>query len=866
MYRWNDDREWPLVGRDDELEACAGLLSGVRPGLVFRGPLGAGKSRLAAECLSRAAAAGFRTTRVTCSEAAQTVPFGAIAHLLPPDVGLADPVTAFHRVADTFAVRAGEPGRVLMIDDLHLMDGASAVLLRQLADTGVARYVATLRGGAPACAATSALCGSDAVRHVDLQPLTRDDVAELLHRVLGGPAGQRTVHEFFTASGGNALFLHELVVNALRRQMFRSDGRMWEVSEYELCGTARLRDIVRRLLASANRPLVEMVALCAPVSLADAEHVAPLPELIDVEAAGLLRVDRDGRRTMLSFAHPLYAETARADIPVLRHRAVLLEAVAQIESYGGRRREDALRIASYRLAATGTADPALLRRAATIARQAHDYPHAIRLLRAVPEAGRTLTDTLLVADSLVQMGSAELAEEALTTASAQAATDEDRVRVTLIRTRDLFWRGHSAAGALELSRRTQAGLASEDLRAVLDLNEGGLQFALGNAAEAVRLLDVGDPGSIDPAGMPLWLLAAGPTPDALVAVGRTADAVEWARRAYEANLRNADHALLPHAATHLTSLGSAQAEAGDLVAAREALRRAFTELLDAGAGLPRAWAAIALGRTELLAGQLGAAQQWYREAASLTRGLGYRRAYAIATAGLAAVAGQQGKALPDATAEVWPVDVDGRVGRAWTLAASGALTEARALLTRAVTVAREFGAVTDELYLLTEIARLGGAADVSARAETLAAACDGRLAAARVAFITALAANDPHRLLDAAALLRETGAELVAAESANCAALAFAADGEARRAAAATALARHDGAATPLLAVRDTIVPLTGREREIALRAASGASSRDIARSLTLSVRTVDNHLTRAYTKLGVAGRRELAQAMNVSQ
>ncbi|TYB42543.1 helix-turn-helix transcriptional regulator [Actinomadura chibensis] len=52
---------------------------------------------------------------------------------------------------------------------------------------------------------------------------------------------------------------------------------------------------------------------------------------------------------------------------------------------------------------------------------------------------------------------------------------------------------------------------------------------------------------------------------------------------------------------------------------------------------------------------------------------------------------------------------------------------------------------------------------------------------------------------------------------------------------------------------------LSRREREIVLLAAGGAASKDIAGLLNLSVRTVDNHLGRAYAKLGVSGRAELA-------
>lgn len=55
---------------------------------------------------------------------------------------------------------------------------------------------------------------------------------------------------------------------------------------------------------------------------------------------------------------------------------------------------------------------------------------------------------------------------------------------------------------------------------------------------------------------------------------------------------------------------------------------------------------------------------------------------------------------------------------------------------------------------------------------------------------------------------------------------------------------------------------LTGREYEIAVRAAGRQRSREIARALDLSVRTVDNHLARAYRKLGITGRDELREAL----
>ena len=57
-------------------------------------------------------------------------------------------------------------------------------------------------------------------------------------------------------------------------------------------------------------------------------------------------------------------------------------------------------------------------------------------------------------------------------------------------------------------------------------------------------------------------------------------------------------------------------------------------------------------------------------------------------------------------------------------------------------------------------------------------------------------------------------------------------------------------------------LPLTRREHEIALLATSGLTSKAIAASLQLSVRTVNNHLARTYTKAGISCRAELAAIM----
>jgi DNA-binding NarL/FixJ family response regulator len=76
---------------------------------------------------------------------------------------------------------------------------------------------------------------------------------------------------------------------------------------------------------------------------------------------------------------------------------------------------------------------------------------------------------------------------------------------------------------------------------------------------------------------------------------------------------------------------------------------------------------------------------------------------------------------------------------------------------------------------------------------------------------------------------------------------------------------RRLGARIPAAVERAAVGPaaglaeLTGREREIVELAAGGRTNKQIAATLYLSEKTVENHLSRIFPKLGVRSRVELA-------
>ncbi|MFE5549887.1 LuxR C-terminal-related transcriptional regulator [Streptomyces sp. NPDC056534] len=870
---------WPLAGRESQLQEITTAWADRHCcGVVICGPAGVGKSRLAEECLARAVRDGWKGRRATATAAAAAVPLGAIAHLIPPGVDLSDPVKAFATVATALA----GPGRnrrwALWVDDLHLLDATSAVLLRQLIDAGVVRLIATVRTGEPLGETIGALIGGGAVYRVDLNPFDRQETETVLRAALQGPVGRRALHDLYTASGGNVLYLRELVQGALQSGALVSDGEIWELTEGRPTGTPKLTELIRTRLAaagSAARPVLELLAFTEALPLADA---AAQPEALEaLEQTELIRIVTDRRRTMLRLAHPLYGEELRNTIPALRRQKLLLEQVDRTQAHGARRRDDALRIATWQLAATGTADPALLLRAATLARHARDYPQALALLRTIPEEHYTAATRLILAEVLFQLGHWDRADTLLAEVERGATDERERIAAILGRTRNMVWGNFPPGQALAANQDAQANAASATERHILRSAEGFIRIMASQPREGLTLLEDLEADISMAPDDGAWLRGAFSKTTALAMLGHTHAAITWAEHAYAANMHVDEGALVSHAAVQRIPLILALSENGSLT---EATR--IGECADTATSrispLAAIWLALLTARAHWLAGHPARARYWYANAAARARAIDHKMALRPSFSGLAACAAVLGDQHAAETA-LTEYDRSPRLamgfqppgeeslGQAWLYAARGHLEQARSVLIQAAKAAQATNCVTSEALLLTDAARLGAAADVQDRLAELATKCDGTLAPSRAHLAAALAANNPERLQTAAAELETIGADLLAAEAATHAAAAWQRAGQTRKAAAATqhaqsCAARCQGARTPLLITAHTAAALTNREKEVALLAADGTASKDIAAILHLSVRTVDNHLQHAYAKLGVATRRELADTL----
>lgn len=290
---------WPFTGRADELDLVRDALTAGRPGIVVTGPAGHGKTRLITEALR-----GTDHARVTGTPEARDLPLAAFAHLLPDAVSLPR------------AVRTLSGVRTLVVDDAQLLDETSAALVHQLAVQGRTRTIVAAADGVPAPAAVSRLWTGELLPRLALDPLSREDTAQLL---AGAGLEPLTVRRLHRVCQGDLRLLRDLVA------VLAGSGRLAPVpgtGERAWRGPLPLTPAVRERLAPAlersgpgERDTLERLAFAEPLPV-------PLDELRpdvleDLEADGLIHVDdQDG----VTLAHPLHGAALRAATGRLRAR------------------------------------------------------------------------------------------------------------------------------------------------------------------------------------------------------------------------------------------------------------------------------------------------------------------------------------------------------------------------------------------------------------------------------------------------------------------------------------------------------------------------------------------------------------------
>ncbi|HYH88102.1 MAG TPA: AAA family ATPase [Solirubrobacteraceae bacterium] len=889
-----------IVGREAELERLREVVSGPgAPCVAFvEGEAGVGKTALLEAVTAEAAAAGALMLRARPTAAEAGSSYSALDDLLRPVLeGLArlpapqrralaaallledsaEPVESRQVGLACLSLLAGLPGAVVLaIDDWQWLDAASAAVLgftlRRL-EPGTT-VIATVRSGEAdeAVAVLVRSLPSDQVLELELAPLDAGELGRLVHARTGEwmpPPALARLHE---SSAGNPLMALELV---------RAPG-------------AEAATDVRRLFAARlaalspdTRAVLRLIAALAEPTL---EAVEGEPGLEEALAADL--VVRDGPR--LRFSHPLIAAVVEERTPPAEWRAIHARLAERIDVQEQRARH--LAAASEGpdedvAAALDVAAAQASARGATIA-AAELAERAAELTPGAAEP-RRLRRLLAAADALETVGDGQrartLLEEVRRRAPAGSLRAEALHRLAHLVTDD---------SALETVEAALAEAGAEDellaqihlSAATLGVMSGGQGKALGHAEAAAR--------HAESAGHAFLLSQALKE----IAFSRHVSGEGLQRElllradALEQNGHGRDD-------TALQILGMQLCVAGDLAEARRVLTGELERSRVRGYLDHESFALLLLGELEVRAGRWELAEGYAGRTLELVLGTELWNAEAAGhwtCANVDAHRGNVESARAHAetgrrqAADLGDVIFAARCSHVLGFVALslGDVDDAVRHLTPLRAIEAQMGirepAITCIAPDLAEALVLAGDVDAArpvqqdleARGRELDRAwaiatglrCRGLIAAADGRMDDAL--SDLHEALeehvrlpqpfDRARTLLTLGAVQRRAKQ----------RAEARTTLeSALAVFEELGAALWAERARSEIARLGGRrsrdrdeltetERRIAELAAEGRSNREIAGELFVSERTVESNLTRAYRKLGVRSRTELARRL----
>lgn len=793
---------------------------------------------------------------------------------------------------------------LLMVDDLHLIDESSLRFLvhlaRRLADLPVLLVLAG-RPVPPEHLVARALAGVRP-RRLGLAPLSTPAVGTLVREILSGDADDRFCQACAVASGGNPFLLTE-ALRSLRAENVRpvaAEAARVERLQPETISHALLGRLAR--LGPSAVALARAVAILGPA--AELRRVAGLAEVPTRTAAEML--DRLAAEAILTrtrpveFVHPLVRAAVYADSAAFTRATDYKRAAALLHADGAPADE----VAAHLLNTEPESDPwvveTLREAAATAVAQGAPEVAVTNLRRAVAEPPAVADRAPILLQLARSLGMANRPDEAagvFRTAYELSDRDEQRMEIGLefgglmIAT----GRGADALAAYELARSAMpdGDLAASMRSTVLlmlataameppptwiatleDLvGRGDSGTAAGRMILALLSFGAaaaGDRSAAETARL-AGLAATGPLPEeygwalanaagaALAIADRFPEALALFDRAIDAARQRGDAT----AFGYLSMLRSHTAmHAGRLLEAEADGRAAYGVRADGGPQAAPLAAAVLIDAL-IERGELAEAEQVLVATGldgELSVGMLIAHFVLMARGRLRLRQGRVNEALSDlvpcgerlaGAGYVNPGFAPWRPEVARAYLRLGERDRAREVAAENLSLAQKFGA---EFPIGTAL-HVAGLIEGGAK---------GRSLLAEAAAVLAQSSTDlwqGHALVDHGAALRRAGQRSQAQES-----LRSGLDIAAR--CGATALA--DRAAEELVAAggRPRRARLTGpgsltaSELRVARLAAGGATNREIAQALFISLRTVEIHLTHAYRKLGISSRQRLAAAL----
>ncbi len=640
-----------------------------------------------------------------------------------------------------------------------------------------------------------------------------------------------------------------------------------------------LRDALEFRLQSLSPEELQVVEILATAELLELEilrDICDADAMANLERRGLIQLVADGSHTLAQLNHPTIGEVAirRAGMVRLRQlNGILAKTLRRHLRTAGRRSQlpdlrGRIQLAQFMMRSDLEPDLGMVTKAAADALAMSNVALGEEMARFAVDRGGGLPAALVLAEALSWQGRGDEADAVLMDVDVDDADEWLITRWGGLRAANLAWGCGDAETARRVLNEAKQRVPSEAGVQLINALEVSIGFFCGDVETTIEL----GPGLCEPDVLPMATVwAAVATCGALVAAGRFSEV----RPIADAGLRATT---LCKAGSQRFAIGVAEVmvatAAGDYPAAERICKR-YAAM---AAGLPAAEAMVdaMLGLVQVARGELPPA------CASLARSIsqlsqGFPSPWLLVVAALHAQAeGARGDGAAAAAALRHAENVYGphvavflpelELARAWERAAAGDVTAAQTHAVQAAEIARAAGMHVAEMRARHAALRFGDRSQTT-RVDELAGTLNTPSAQAVADHARGLAQHDGHLLDAAARKFADLGALAVAADAAAQAAGEHARRGDRRKeiesSTWAHGLAHQCGSRTPALEAAAHPLPFSGRERQIVSLVAAGLSNREIANRLVISVRTVEGHLYRLFTKLGINNRDQLIHLMS---
>jgi hypothetical protein len=426
-------RQWPLVGRSEELRVIAGatrVAADRARGIVLSGSAGVGKTRLAREAVADCGPRSARRHWILGTASSRSVPLGAFADIAS-DFG-PDPLRRVREVIDGLIGDRRNDAVVIGVDDGHLLDDLSAFAVHQLVTRRLATVILTIRSGESPPEAITAIWKDHHLQRLELQPLSLGETTRLIEQVLDGPVDSFSAQRLWQYTQGNALYLRHLLEYEVNtgRLAERSGVWLWDGKPRLSPTLAELVEARISQVPASARDVLDALAVAEPLDTDVLATITNPDALAEAESLGLVRVDPSVRPASVRLAHPMLGEVRRTrSLRLQRLRGRIATELARKDSTDPR---DQVRRAALTLESDLAPDTELLIGAAWAAMQLLDLRLAETLAERAVAAGGGLEAKTAHAMALVQQERGTDAE-AILAELADQKTGSLRTQIAILR-------------------------------------------------------------------------------------------------------------------------------------------------------------------------------------------------------------------------------------------------------------------------------------------------------------------------------------------------------------------------------------------------------------------------------------------------